>query len=295
MSDPILVDAHMHITESREKGRTRKQTYEIWEYGEKSDVKYSRYDGVVEDALDAMNEAGFSRAVVVNLFGSGSPAFERGPALADDLKAFNKWGCDTVAPHDGLVPYINVDPLILPGEEMATHIVDMVENHGARGVKLHPVLQRFEMGDPVMTPAYRACIDLGIPVLSHSGPARDGNSFGNPKAFAAVLENFPDLTLVIAHLGGGAWKETLEIARAFPHAYFDCCEIMEWLGGSNAPTYEQLGRLIKDIGPERVVMGSDFPWYDLDRSVEIVMGLPHLAQEEKEAMLGANAIRIMGL
>lgn len=295
MADPILVDAHMHITESREKGRIRKQTYEIWEYGPKTDVRYSAYDGVVEDALDAMNEAGFSKAVVVNLFGSGSPAFERGPALADELKAFNRWGCDTAAPHDGLVPYINVDPHIFSGDEMSAHIRDMVENHGAGGVKLHPVLQRFELGDPRMAPAYRTCIDLGIPVLSHSGPARDGSAFGTPKAFAPLLENFPDLTVVIAHLGGGAWTEALEVAEAFPHAYFDCCEIMEWLGGSSAPTYEQLGRLIKDIGPERVVMGSDFPWYDLDRSVEIVMGLPHLAREEKEAMLGANAVRIMGL
>ncbi len=50
---------------------------------EKSDVKYSAYDGIVKDALDAMKEAGSSKAVVVDLFGSGNPAFERGPALAD--------------------------------------------------------------------------------------------------------------------------------------------------------------------------------------------------------------------
>ena len=295
MADPVLIDAHMHIAESREKGRTRKQTYEIWEYGEKSDVKFSEYDGVVEDALDAMNKAGFSKAVVVNLFGSGAANDGRGPHLADEFKAFNKWACETVDPHDSLIPYVNADPHILTGEEMSAHLRDMVENHGARGVKLHPVLQRFEMGDPKMTPTYRTCLELGIPVLSHSGPQRHGTPFGTPSAFAPLFENFPDLTVIMAHLGGGAWTETLEIARAYPHAYFDCCEIMEWLGGSNAPTYEQLGQLIKDIGPERVMMGSDFPWYDLDRSVEIVMGLPGLAQEEKEAMLGANAIRIMGL
>ena len=63
MAGPILVDAHMHIVEDREKGRVRKQTYEIWEYGEKTDVMYSNYDGVVEDALDAMDVAGFSKAV----------------------------------------------------------------------------------------------------------------------------------------------------------------------------------------------------------------------------------------
>ncbi|GAI54065.1 unnamed protein product [marine sediment metagenome] len=42
-------------------------------------------------------------------------------------------------------------------------------------------------------------------------------------------------------------------------------------------------------------MGSDFPWYDIDHSVERVMELPLLSTEQKEALLGANAIRILGL
>ena len=293
MAGPILIDSHLHIYETKEEGRSSKEGYQIWEYGEKSDVKFSKYDGDVEDALDAMDKAGFSKAVVVNLFGSSGQ--EKGPALAEELKAYNRWGCDVAAPQDSLVAYINADPFILPGDEMAAHIRDMVQNHGARGVKLHPVTQRFEMGDPRMAPTYETCQDLGIPIVSHSGPERAGSAFGTPKAYASVLENYPDLTMVLAHLGGGAWTETLEIAQAYPHAYFDCCEIMEWTGGTNAPTYEQLGELIKGIGPERVVMGSDFPWYDLDRSIDIVMGLPGLAQEEKEGMLGANAVRILGL
>ena len=43
------------------------------------------------------------------------------------------------------------------------------------------------------------------------------------------------------------------------------------------------------------MLGTDFPWYDLDHTVELVMDLPVLAGEEKEAILGANAIRILGL
>ncbi len=74
MADPILVDAHMHITESREKGRVRKQTYEIWEYGPKSDVRYSPHDGdlgggmarrtrVQPPSLDLGTAAGYSHAL----------------------------------------------------------------------------------------------------------------------------------------------------------------------------------------------------------------------------------------
>ena len=43
------------------------------------------------------------------------------------------------------------------------------------------------------------------------------------------------------------------------------------------------------------MMGSDFPWYDLDHTVERIMELPVLSNEEKEGILGANAVRILGL
>ena len=57
----------------------------------------------------------------------------------------------------------------------------------------------------------------------------------------------------------------------------------------------ELARLIRDIGTRRVMMGSDYPWYDLDNTVDRVMSLPLLAEEEKERILGANAEEILGL
>ena len=96
-------------------------------------------------------------------------------------------------------------------------------------------------------------------------------------------------------MGGAVWQQIREIAHTYPNAYFDCCEIIQWTGGSNAATDEQLARLIKDVGPDRVMLGTDFPWYDLDHTAERVMELPILSEEEKEGILGANAVRILGL
>jgi predicted TIM-barrel fold metal-dependent hydrolase len=44
-----------------------------------------------------------------------------------------------------------------------------------------------------------------------------------------------------------------------------------------------------------VLLGTDFPWYDLDRTLERLMALPLLAREEKEAIAGANAARLLSL
>ena len=132
-------------------------------------------------------------------------------------------------------------------------------------------------------------------MLSHSGTSRGATQYAEPRAFAEVLRRFPDLTVVLAHLGGGSWRQTAELAQTFPNVTFDCCEIVEWTGAPNAPSDEALARLIRDVGPHRVMLGTDFPWYDLDHTVERVMALPLLSREEKEGMLGANAVRILRL
>ena len=116
-----------------------------------------------------------------------------------------------------------------------------------------------------------------------------------PRAFARMLQSFPRLRVVVAHLGGGSWTQTLEIAQTYPNTYFDCCEIIEWTRSNNGPTDQQLAKLIKDIGPDRVMMGSDFPWYDLDHSIDRVFSLSLLSLEEKERIVGANAVEILDL
>jgi predicted TIM-barrel fold metal-dependent hydrolase len=316
MATPVRVDVHMHIFESKAVGERLKASYEIWEYGERpARVRLSPYGGDIEDAVTAIAKAGYERAVAVNLFAvdlarqealAALPAEVRGAerdraiaeidaTMADRLRAFNRWACDVAANHPRITPYVAVDPWAMPPEESVEHLRDLALNHGARGIKLHPVLQRFAADDPRMHPIYRTCLELGLVVLSHSGPARGGWPYGEPRAFAEVARAFPDLTLVLAHLGGGAWRQTLELARAFGNVYFDCCEIIEWTGASLAPTAQELARLIKDIGPQRVMLGTDFPWYDLDRTAERVMELPLLSAEEKEGILGANAIRILRL
>ncbi len=315
MSETEIIDCHMHIFPTREEGRQDKTNYQIWEYGQKPDVHFSSYDGDLEDALRAIAESRVSRAVVVNLFlrkaaranaiaalPGGLGGTEREKAIAeidagmgDRLREFNLWICGVAREHPQLIPFVSVDPWLMTPQESADHLRELVLGHGARGIKIHPIVQEFHVMDDRMRPVYETCLELGIPVLSHSGPARGPDQFAEPRAFAGLLREYPRLTVVLAHLGGAAWRQTLEVARSYPNASFDCCEVIEWTGGSAAATDEELAQLIKGIGPERVMMGTDFPWYDLDHTARRVMDLPLLASEEKEGILGANAVRILGL
>ncbi len=297
MADPLRIDAHLHLYPTKAAGLLEKQNYEIWEYGSKHDVVFEPLAGDIEDAESAMVAAGFSHVVVTNLFAvalldedtrSGGLA-----AQAEQLKASNRWACDETAGHRRFSVFVAVDPTVLGGKTGATHLSEMVEHHGARGVKIHPAVQHFAPDNPAMLPIYQTCVDLGIPVLSHTGLMRDGSPFAEPNAFANVLRSFPDLNLVLAHLGGGAWRQTASFAKAFPQASFDLCEIIAWTGAPSAPSFTELAQLIVDVGPERVMMGTDFPWYGLADTANRVMELPLLTEDQRTAILGANAARIL--
>ena len=226
----------------------------------------------------------------------------RGRAIAEidadvgpRLKESNFWFCEMARDYPKMAPYVSIDPWVMRPDEAAGHLRELAENHGARGIKLHPVRQQFHINNRRMWPTYRVCVELGLSVLSHSGPSPGAEQHGDPRAFIHVMEAFPDLTLVAAHMGGGAWTQAPELVDACPNALFDCSEILDWYGAPNAPTERQVAQLIKDVGPQRVMMGSDFPWWSPAHVAERVMDLPLLSAEEKEMILGANAARSLSL
>jgi len=315
MAEPVMVDTHVHFFGDNKQYLLSRATYEVWEYGPKENVRFSTYGGDPEDILKAIDAAGASKAVMVNLFAvsrvrdraiadlpEGLDKYQKeeaiskiGAGMGERLKSSNVWCCHVAEKYPQLVPFIATDPSVLGVKEAQDHILEMVEQHGAKGIKVHQGLQRFYMHDERMLPICRLCTEMDIPILAHSGPLRDTEQYAEPRAYAEVLKTFPELRLVLAHMGGGAWRQTLEIARAYPNVYFDCSEIIEWTGAPNAPTDRELAHLIQDVGSERVMMGSDFPWYDIGYCAKRIMELPLLSKEQKESILGANAIRILKL
>jgi hypothetical protein len=315
MADLIRVDAHAHLYRTPKEGYAEKTGYEVWEYGEQADVHQTECVGTVDELLLQMESAEVSKAIIVNLFSAavsrknavdalpgGLNEYEKEKRTADidawvrsEIISFNKWNCDLSQQYPELAAFVAADVNALPGRLCAEHITDMVQNQGAAGVKLHGAYQNFDMSDERLWPTYKVCQELNVPVIAHSGPDRQSRGFAEPRAFAKMLDSFPQLRVVIAHLGGGSWRQTLDIAKTYPNTFFDCCEIIAWTQSENGPTEQQLAQLIRDIGSSRVMMGSDFPWYDLDYSVDRVFSLPVLSMEEKERIIGANAVDILRL
>jgi predicted TIM-barrel fold metal-dependent hydrolase len=296
----LIVDAHLHAYRSAAIGREEKAGYPIHEYGAKDDVVYSERDGSVQDALEALREADVSHAALLEVFTVPGLPFPEGrfwPAEpvfaehADGLVAGNAWACDVAREHPELLAFVCVHPAVMSAADSVEHVAGL----GPSGIKLHTIGQRLDPDDPGLHPLYAHCAEQGLPVIAHCGPDRHGRDLATPGAFAAVAERFPALPLVLAHLGGAAWRDLPALAATFPGVRFDLSEIVSWTGSERGPSEAELAGLIRAVGAERVLMGSDFPWYDPADVVARIHALPELTESERDAILGGNAAELLGL
>lgn len=313
MAEFPKVDMHIHLYPTADISRAEKAG-DVWEYGGQP-LHRSERQGTLEELRGQMEATGVSRGVLLvysrarerlaaertniptGLPSNEAEAFaakQRAQALAD-MEARNLWGCEVSRANPEISTFIAIDLALQSGEEAVAHARNLAENNGAHGIKLHTGLQGFSISDERLWPLYAFCQERGMPVLGHGGPDRDGSGYSEPQAFEAMLEAFPRLTVVLAHMGGATYRQTAALAARFTNLCFDCSEIIEWAGAPNAPSDHELAALIQEVGAERVMMGSDFPWYDLDHTLRRIQELPLLSEQEKRDIMGANAMRLLRL
>lgn len=174
-----------------------------------------------------------------------------------------------------------------------------------KGLKLHPTT-RYYPDDPVCYPLYEKALDLQVPILIHSGnqPAPMPAKYSEPKYIDTVAADFPELKIVVAHIGHGWWRQTLDLASMKPNMYVD---FSGWQGVyQNDPAYvaSVLRSAIDTLGPWRVLFGSDgallnvimpLPeWVDSIKNINSI-GNAKFSNEELEIILGKAAIHLFGL
>ena len=143
---------------------------------------------------------------------------------------------------------------------------------------------------------------FGLPVLEEHYL---WNTVGNPVETAVsaahmlgagVLEAHPGLRVLLAHGGGVLPALRGRLARE-QTLHPPGCDVLRALRGFLVDTVvhdvEVLRGLVDFFGPERVLLGSDYPFdMGVERPAEIVRALA-LPAEQEDAILGGNALRLL--
>lgn len=154
---------------------------------------------------------------------------------------------------------------------------------GLKGIKLHPDFQRFNIDDEKAYPIYKAAIQRNIYILMHMG---DKNlDYSSPVRLARVLDKFPDLKVIAAHLGGyDRWEESKKyiVGR---NVYLDTSSSLWRLSPIEAT------EIIKKHGVDKVVFGTDYPITNHTDELKRFEKLD-LNQEERNKILYQNAMNL---
>lgn len=196
---------------------------------------------------------------------------------------------------DVLIPFGSVDPHDPTGVDTARRLVD---EHGVRGFKFHPTVQRFDPSDETYYPLYAAIQDAGVPALFHTGqtgigagiPGGRGLRLGlsNPILLDPVAADFPDLQIIMAHPSVPWQEEALSVATHKSNTWID---LSGW-----SPKYfpAELVRYANTMLEDRILFGSDFPLLTPDRWMRDVTQT-NLTESVMPGILKHNAVRLLGL
>ena len=272
----------------------------------------------LEDRVAAMDEMG----VGVHCLSLTQPMlYWASPDLSERLAVAYNDACAEV--HEAY-PERFLGLAILPMQEPELALKELERAKslpGIRGVYMATRVLDKELSDPSLFPVYEAIEDSGLTIFLHPIKVVDPsrlkqyyltNFIGNPTEsaiaashliFGEVLDRFPQLTFCLPHAGGTfpwligrithGWgvrdeckhlkNPPVEYLRRF---YYDTIT-------HAAPALEYL---IDLVGPDRVVLGSDF-CFDMsyERPVEIVTGHAGLSEDDQALILGGNAKRLLGI
>lgn len=189
--------------------------------------------------------------------------------------------------------------------------VDMMkqcfEEFGVKGLKYHP-----DYGyDPAGPQSYNVLEivvkNKGI-LLTHTGPLMPPArcKFAEPMMLADLAVDFPELNVIAAHMGSINWRPWASLAAYQPTLYGDLA-MWDMMAFGNFELFcRELRNIIDLAGISKVLFGTDGPVLSIiepaGNMVNLLKNLPenapqgiHFTKEEVDAILGGNAISVLGL
>lgn len=234
------------------------------------------FDGTANGLIGLLSEEGIDKAVVLNTVTN-----ER---QVDNVNAF----AVNTQKHDKLIPFCSVHPL----NENIHERLSELKNKGILGIKHHPDYVGIDFNDKKMHALLEAVSELGLPMVIHAGydPVSPNHVHASPDMILEVLDNFPKLILVAAHLGGVSYWDEVAEKLCGRNLYFDtafCCKRV-------GITKEQGKRIFSRHDRERILFGSDAPWAKPSEVLSFIESL-NLCGESMELILYKNAKTLLGL
>lgn len=199
-----------------------------------------------------------------------------------------------------LIGFLSLDPT-QPGWQQELHFGH--QELGLRGIKLMPMYAGFRPDDERLNPLWDYASRNQLPVLLHTGTtfiSQAPLAFTLPRLLDTVATRFPEIRLILAHLGHPFEGECVAVIRKHPNVYADVSALhyRPW------QLYNSL-MLVQEYGVwHKLLFGTDYPFTTVNDSLAGLRSLnnqlegtrlPRLNTEDIEAMISRDSLSLLGL
>jgi len=241
-----IFDTHTHLGEARHSGR---------KYG-------------VDNLLRDMDAWGVDHAVVIPF-----------PVVEDHRRQHDLIGAAVRAYPDRLTGAASLYPFI-PADDFRDEIRRCRERYGFRALKLQPQYHGLNPSSRASEFFFEAAIENHLVVICHTG---SGLPFAAPSLCMMPARRFPELTIVLAHSGGGLFVHEAIVAATFcPNIVLEMSTVMP----------HHMLEVLAQVPSSRLMIGSDLP-ESMDTEIGKILTLD-IPDEDKRNILDRTACRVFG-
>jgi predicted TIM-barrel fold metal-dependent hydrolase len=174
--------------------------------------------------------------------------------------------------------------------------LEKLKQAGIDAVKFHCYFQKLGEDDfPKVLALAKVAVDLGMPILiDTSYGSTEMYRYDNLRLAAFLLEEITTVPVVLLHSGGARILEAFLLADSCPNVYLEASFSLPYYLGSSVE--RDMAFAYKKIA-ERVIYGSDFPYVDIDASINMFMAFSKkwgFSDLQVEGFLNTNAKKIFG-
>jgi predicted TIM-barrel fold metal-dependent hydrolase len=202
----------------------------------------------------------------------------------------NDWSREFAARH----PRVVQSATFFPEPEAPVYVAEALAR-GARIFKVHVQVGGFDPRDRLLDPVWARLEDTGTPVVIHCGSGPLAGRHTGPRPMTGLLERYPRLQLVIAHLGMPEYRAFLDLAERFERVHLDttmfATDFTEQLMPFDPADRPRLAAL-----RDKVLLGSDFPSIPYPYAHQLAaLHRLDLGEDWLRAVLWHNGARLFGV
>lgn len=294
----MIVDAHVHMYKRDMVPDDMVAAYleplrklsDLIDMGLDDDIIWGNFVAGPQDLIASMDAAGVDISIVLPL----DYGMIQVPRV--NYMEYNRWVFECAREYpDRIIPFVGVDPQ--RGQKAIELLEEYANRYGAMGVKVYPATG-FYPDDESLIPFWSAVEDLGLLTVTHIGAAWGpmDEKYCHPYRYKKVLDRYPSVNIVMAHLGGKWREETLSIVERYENAYTDCSALQGWLPSNPEMALRRLREVAQRI-PDKVIFGSDWPLFELQYTtrqwVNFVKENDWAPEETKEKMFHGTIRKLL--